>query len=51
MHPENNILHQMSWPFQHKVDYERDTDENNCNNNDSQSENDDFVINLKKEQD
>ena len=40
----------MSRPFQHKVDYEGDTDENNSNTNESQSENYYYVRNLYKEQ-
>ena len=36
MHTENEITHKMSQPFQHKVDYEDDTDENNCNTDYSQ---------------
>ena len=38
----------MSRPFQHKVDYEGDTDENNHGIDDSKSDNDDFVRNLEK---
>ena len=49
MHPENEIAQKMSQPFQHKVNYEGDTDENNRNTDDSQSENDYLVINLEKE--
>ena len=41
----------MYWPFVRKEDYEGDADENNCNNDYSRSENDDFVENLDKEQD
>ena len=40
----------MSWPFQHKVDYEGDTDEDNSNTDESQSANDNLVRNLEKEQ-
>ena len=40
----------MSWSFQHKVDYEGDTKENNCDSNYSQSYYDYFVIILNKEQ-
>ena len=43
-------LYKMSRPFQHKVDYEGDTDEKNRGVDDSQSDNDDFVRNLDKEQ-
>ena len=50
MHLENESPHKISWLFQNKVGYEGDTDENNCDTDDSQSENDDFVINLEKEQ-
>ena len=38
----------MSKPFQHKVDYEGDDNEKNCNTDDFQSENDDLVGNLDK---
>ena len=31
MHPEDKNTHKMFQPFQHKVDYEGDTDENNHN--------------------
>ena len=48
MHLENESPHKISWLFQHKVGYEGDTNENNCYTNYPQSENDDFVINLKK---
>ena len=40
----------MSRPFWHKVDYEGDTDENNCNTDNSRSDNEIFVKNLDKEQ-
>ena len=39
----------MSQPFQHKVDYEGDTDKNNRNTNDSQPDNDNLVRNMDKE--
>ena len=51
MHPENEIPHKISRPFQHKVYYEGNTNEKNCNTDDSQSDNDYLVRNLKKEQD
>ena len=51
MHPKDESQHKISWPFQHKVDYEGDTDENNRNADESQLENDNLVINLHKEQD
>ena len=38
----------MSWPFQHKVDYEGDTNKNNRNTNDSQSDDYNLVRNLDK---
>ena len=38
----------MSCLFQHKVDYEGYINENNRNTDNSQSENDDFTINLDK---
>ena len=41
----------MSQPFQHKVDYEDDTNENNRNTNDSQPENDYFARHTEKEKD
>ena len=41
----------MSGTFWHKLDYDGDTNENNCNNDDSRHENDSFVKNLDKEQD
>ena len=41
----------MSQNFQHKVDYEGDTNENNRNTDESQSENDDLVRNLDKQKD
>ena len=50
MHPKNEIQHKMSWTFQHKVDYDGDTNENNFNTNDSQSYNDNVARNLDKEQ-
>ena len=50
MYPENEIPQKMSWPFQHKVDSEGDTNENNRDTDDSQSENDDFVRKLDKKQ-
>ena len=31
MHPENEIPHKISRPFQHKVDYKGDTDEKDRN--------------------
>ena len=34
--------------FQQKVDYEGDNDENNCNTDESQSDNDDLVRKLDK---
>ena len=40
----------MSRPFQHKVDYEGDTDENNCNTDESKPENGNLVIKLDKEE-
>ena len=48
MHPENQIPHKMYRPFQHKVDYEGDANENNYNTNDSQLDHYDFVRNLDK---
>ena len=48
MHPENEIPHKISRPFQHKVYYEGNTNEKNCNTDDSQSDNDYLVRNLKK---
>ena len=41
----------MSQPFQHKVDHEGDTNENNRNNYGSQPENNNLVRNLEKQQD
>ena len=38
MHQEKKIPHKMPQPFQQKVDYEGDTDENNSNTNESQSD-------------
>ena len=49
MHTKYEIQHKMSWSFQHKVDYEGDTDDKNCNTNGSKSDNDNFVRNLDKE--
>ena len=40
----------MSRSFQHKLDYERDTNEKNHNTDDSQSDNENLVRNLYKEQ-
>ena len=40
----------MSQPFQHEIDYEGDTYENNFDTNDSQSYYDNLVRNLDKEQ-
>ena len=31
MHSEIKSPQKMYWPFQQKLDYEGDTDENNCN--------------------
>ena len=39
----------MSRPFQHKVYYEGDTNENNHDNDDSKSDNNNLVSNLGKE--
>ena len=46
MYPENKNPHKMSWPFQRKIYYEGDTDENIRNTDDSWSENDSFVKNM-----
>ena len=35
MHPENESLHKISRPFQHKIYYEGDTDDNNLDDDDS----------------
>ena len=48
MHPENEIPQKMSRPFQHKIDFEGDTNENNRDINALQSGNDNFVIKLDK---
>ena len=48
MQTENESPHKMYWPFEHKVYYEGDTDENNRNKYESQSYNDDLVKNLDK---
>ena len=51
MHPKNESQHKIYLPFQHKVDYEGDIDENNCDTDKSQSDNDILIRNLDKEQD
>ena len=43
MPPENEILHKMSRPFRCEEYYEGDTDEKNCNTDDSLSGNYDIV--------
>ena len=48
MNPENDSPQNASKQFQHQVDYEGDTYENNRNIESSQSDNDDLVINLDK---
>ena len=50
MHPEKGIPHKKSRPFQRKGYHEGDTDEHNFITDDSRYENDEFVINLDKEQ-
>ena len=49
MHPKNESQRKMYRPFQHKVDYEGDTYEKDCNTYDLQSYNDNLVLNLGKE--
>ena len=51
MHAEKESPQNTSWPFRSEEYYEFDTDEKNRNTDDSKSDNDDFVINLYKEQD
>ena len=48
MHPEKEIPHKISRPFQHKVYYEGDTGKNNRNTDDSQSVNNYLVRKLDK---
>ena len=43
--------HNIYQPFCYKEDYESNTNEKNCNTDDLQYENDNFIKNLDKEQD
>ena len=46
MHTKNESQQKMYQPFQHKVDYEGDTDQKNCDTDNSKSENYNLVRNL-----